>query len=283
MEAATPEAIYMNLSSPLFPLWGATLILVVVLPCSAFAGYLVGRSVYWAKRYDLSPPKSHPGETTLGATLALLGLLIAFMFGFALDWSNRRVVSVTEEAAALGTAFLRADYVAEPGRSELRGTILEYARTRAPAEGGPTGPNEIAEALRVSMAAQAKLWPATIRATGGDTSDPVKIFVAGGVTDMLDAHTRRIAALSEPIPIIVKLMIVGAAMGALFLVGNNSALRGRSLTWRTFVFAALLAIVILLILDVERPEEGLIRLNEDALRVAVAEMEASIAAETAAR
>ena len=283
MEAATPDAIYANLSTPVFPLWGIVLLLVVVLPCSAFAGYLFGRSLYRARRYDLSPPKSLPGETTLGATLALLGLMIAFVFGFAINWGDRRVVAVTEEAAALGTAFLRADYVAEPGRSELRGIIFEYARTRAPADGGPTSPNEVAETVRETMIAQAKLWPATIRATGGDTSDPVKIYVAGGVTDVLDAHTRRIAALSEPIPVVTKLMMLGAAMGALFLVGNNSALRGRTLTWRTFVFAALLAIVMLVILDIEQPHEGLIRLNEDALRVAIAEMEAAIAAETATR
>ena len=89
--------------------------------------------------------------------------------------------------------------------------------------------------------------------------------------------------MSEPIPVVAKLMMLGAAMGALFLLGNNSAMRGRGLTWRTFVFASMLALVMLVILDIEQPAEGLIRLNEDALRVAIADMQAAMAAETAAR
>jgi hypothetical protein len=283
MGVVTPNVIYTNLSTTLFPLWGIAAVLFVLLPASAFAGYIMGKHYYIARGYDVSSPKSLPGDTTLGATLAMLGLLIAFVFGFAINWGDKRTDGVTEEAAALGTAFLRAHYVAEPGRSELRGTILDYARTLVPGIVSPKRPDEIAETVRKTMAAQAKLWPATIKATGGDTSDPVKIFVAGGVTDVLDSHTRRIAALSEPIPIVIKLMMAGAAMGALFLVGNNSALRGRTLTWRTFMFAALLAVVMLVILDIEQPQEGWIRLNEDALMVAIAEMESAIAAEAADR
>jgi hypothetical protein len=52
--------------------------------------------------------------------LALLGLLLAFTYSFSLSRADMRKQAVINEANAIGTAFLRADLGAEPGRGELR-------------------------------------------------------------------------------------------------------------------------------------------------------------------
>ncbi len=101
--------------------------------------------------------------------------------------------------------------------------------------------------------------------------------MAGGITDVLDAHTRRIAAMSEPVPDVVKLMLLAAAAGAKFLVGNNAALKGRRLSWRTFFFAARLGFALHLISDIERPSVGMVGLNADALQATIAEMAVALA------
>ena len=279
MDATEIGELYTNLYVPLFPLWGFAVVLAVTLPSAALLGYLSGRRTYAAKGYGLNPPRSLPGETTVGAMLALLGLLIAFTFGFAINWGDARTRSVTEEAAALGTAFLRADYLAEPGRTELREVILEYAKTRLVEPHAITSEVEFRAVIAQSLEAQAELWPATLAATGGNTPPPIQAFVAGGITEVLDAHTRRVTAISAPIPAVVKVMMLGAAIGALFLAGNSAALRGRPLSWRTFVFATLVGVVMFVISDIEQPQNGLILLNTDALRVAIADMEAALAAE----
>jgi hypothetical protein len=265
MEATTSGAIYANLALPLLPLWGVALALVVVLPLSTLLGYLLGRSTYFKRGYDKSPPASLPGETSLPAILALLGLLLAFTYGFAINWAGERKIAVTDEAADLGTAFLRADFVAEPGRSELQEAILAYARTRYVPAGIVYSAAELNAVIQRTLTAQAKLWPAVLRATSGDTPPPIQVFVANGVTAVLDAHTRRIASESEPVPLVAKLLMLSAAAGALFLQGNNTALRGRALTWRTFVFAALLTAVMYVIHDIERPGHGMVLLNNDSL------------------
>ena len=69
------------------------------------------------------------------------------------------------EANAIGTAFLRADLVAEPGRSELRQHLLEYARTRVMSAEGVDDLQHLGELIGRSLEAQSKLWPATKRLT----------------------------------------------------------------------------------------------------------------------
>ena len=274
MEPKSVVDIYTNLAVPSLPLWGTAVGLAVSLPIAAYFGFLTGRRIYVSKAYALNPPSSLPGETTLGAMLALLGLLIAFTYGFVINWGDARVHAVTEEAAALGTAYLRADLLEDPGRTDLQDRIFAYALTRVSDDDLLATRETAREGLERTLAAQSTLWPATLASFTAETPAAVQTFVAGGITDVLDSHTRRAASISEPVPTIVRLMLGAAAVGAIFLVGNNAALKGRQLSWRTFFFAWLLGVVMYLISDIERPGAGMIRLNTDALRVAIADMEA---------
>jgi hypothetical protein len=127
-----------------------------------------------------------------------------------------------------------------------------------------------------TLSAQGALWPATQDALGDGTSDPIRAFVAASVTDVFDAHTRRIAAGAEQVPPTAKLMLFAATVVAIFAVGNRSALQGRPLTWRTFAFSSLLSLVTRVIIDLDASLEGAITLNNDTLAAASREMEAAM-------
>ncbi len=272
-----PEHIYSHLDVPFAPLWIVAVGLLTALPACSYLGYRAGRATYLARGYDHTPPKAIPGDTSRGAILGLLGLLLAFTFASALGWHNDRNDAITEEAAALSTAFLNADLVAEPGRSALQEALLDYARSRDFRNRTLRTEDGLEASIERTLDAQAALWPATLDAIGGETPPPIQVAVARAVTDVLDAHTRRVAAASETIPPVAELMLLFTAMGALALAGNNSALRGRPLTWRTFAFAILLAVVMLVILDMDRALDGFIRINTDAIKVTVAELEQAVA------
>jgi hypothetical protein len=115
-----------------------------------------------------------------------------------------------------------------------------------------------------------------MRAMGAATSDPIRTAVARSVTEMLDAHTRRIAAAAEQIPPPAKLMIFFVSVVAILILGNRSALQGRPLTWRPFVFAGVLSIVMIIIFDLDRTLEGTMQVNPDTLRVTIHEMETAL-------
>lgn len=221
------------------------------------------------------------GETTLSAILALLGLLLAFSFGNVLSFSQDRKTAVTNEAAALGTAFLRADYLAEPGRTQLKELLYEYSKTRVlPGNGVIDTFEKAQEYLHQTLQVQAKIWPLTLEATRAPTPPPIQAFVAGSVNEALDAHLLRMQALSNPVSEATQFMVLAAALTGLFLLGNRAGLLGRQLTWRTFVFSGFLFVVMMTITDTQRSGEGLVRLDDSTMRATILDMEIALAGQS---
>lgn len=181
------------------------------------------------------------------------------------------------EANALGTAFLRMDYLPEPARSELRHAIFAYAQTRLLPEGTGLVSQEAARAfIDRSLAAQANLRPLTVEATADPLPTPLATFVASSVNDVLDAHQVRMRSVTMPVVELTQNIVIVTALAALFLLGNRMGLAGRSLTWRTFLFCSLLFAVMMTIIDVQRVAQGLIRVDQSALKATLIDMERAL-------
>ncbi len=273
--------VYSEISLPFLNIVQIMVVLAVALPLAAISGFVMGRK---SRHRSLSKNEeigSFVGETTLGAILALLGLLLAFSFGNTLSISNEDKRIMIEEAAALGTAFGRADYLPDPGRTELQLAIYEYAQTRL-FEGfsAQSGLESVQTMLGISLEAQAKLWPLTLELTGDPLSPALKTFIAGSVNDVLDTHLRRTSTLSTPVSDLSQAMVLATALTALFLLGNRAGTLGRPLTWRTFVFSGFLFVVMMTITDIQRGEEGLVRMDDTALRATILEMNLALGGRT---
>jgi hypothetical protein len=106
----------MNFSlSNQLPVWIGGLVFFVVLLAALEVGYHVGvwQHDKWRDAEDGG------GNLVLTSVLALLGLLLAFTFADGVGHYKTRKQAVIAEANALGTALLRADMVADPGRTEV--------------------------------------------------------------------------------------------------------------------------------------------------------------------
>src|SRR5215813_6168641 len=64
------------------------------------------------------------------STAAVVAFLIGFAFSGAATRFTARVDVIVKEANALGTAYLRADTIAEPQRGELKAALKEYTTDR---------------------------------------------------------------------------------------------------------------------------------------------------------
>jgi hypothetical protein len=278
MELTSAASLYSQISIPALSMLGTILVLLMTLPLAAVFGFFAGsfrrkRLLAASKEVDMVV-----GETTLGAVLALLGLLLAFSFGNALNLSQERKSTLVKEATALSTVFLRADYLSEPGRTKLQNSILEYTRTRIlPGDGRINSLEDIQAFLDRTLQAQAKLWPMTLEFTADPIPVPIKIFVASAMNDALDAHLYRVETLSTPVSDVTQFMMCIAALIGLFLLGNRAGMVGRKLTWRTFVFSGFLIVVMSTIVDTQRGNEGLVRTNDTSLRVTIFDMESALA------
>jgi hypothetical protein len=277
MEASMTPEVYERITLPFLGLGTTALVLAILLPTFAILGFMTGRSNRTRKIASGEEVDLRAGEASLGAIMALLGLLLAFSFGSALSLLESRKTDIITEANALGTAFLRADYLSEPSRSELKAALYEYAQTRLiPDTGGIVSREDASAFIDRSLAAQERLWPLTVAATADPLPPATATFFAGAVNDVLDAHQMRMRSISVPVTELSQVIVVVTALAALFLLGNRAGIAGRMLTWRTYIFAGLLFVVMMTVLDVQRASQGFIRVDQTALRATLADMEATL-------
>lgn len=255
------------------PLWvSGTLILILLLLATEF-GFRLGLSI---RRSDEKAADTTRGDVTVGALLALLGLLLAFTYAFSLGRADLRKQAVVHEANAIGTAFLRADLAAEPGRTTLRKRLLEYTRTRLVTYEMANTQEELRQVVQRSLLAQAELWPATKTALQGDIPGPLQASIVSAINGVLDAHTVRLGAGLDKIPGIVLLLIVLVAAISLATAAHNAGLRGNMSRLRMDAFAFVLAALIVIIIDFDMPRHGFIQHSNESLATLIPDMEAAL-------
>src|SRR5262245_2611284 len=141
------------------------------LPAILAFAFLVGilLAIRLGRWYGHRVAASHDGDeaTTLGvldgALFGLLGLVIAFTFGGALTRFEARRELITQEANAIGTAYLRLDLLREPARSEARVLFRQYLAKRVGYHRSLEAPDE-ANALRTSYEGlQSEIWSKAVK------------------------------------------------------------------------------------------------------------------------
>ena len=131
------------------PTWVIGLLFIFVLLSALEFGYYVGRGLQDSWK-NANPTN---GQIILTSMFALLGLIIAFTYGAGVERFNARKQSVILETNAMRDAYLQADLVAEPGRTELKQALLDYARTRTLKQGGYRSQERFQELAQKSLQA----------------------------------------------------------------------------------------------------------------------------------
>jgi hypothetical protein len=199
--------------------------------------------------------------TTIGGLLGLLGLLLAFTFGMAGARFDARKTLVVEEANAIGTAWLRTDLVSEPHRAEARRALRAYVQARLDA----TTVGRRDAAIATSERLHEELWRATVAAARESPTPPVALFVAS-VNEVIDMHGRRLnAALRNPIPASIFAALYLVSLLVLAALGYARGLTDDRARAATVVLTVVLVVTMGLIMDLDRPYEGLLTVSQQAM------------------
>jgi drug/metabolite transporter (DMT)-like permease len=259
------------------PFWLFGSAIVVVLLLAMEAGAWNGRRLIRSSRAPRKDQKNARNDLEVGALLALMGLVLAFTYSFGLSRIDLRKQALVHEANAIGTAFLRADLLPEPGRSELRNRLLEYARTRIMSDEAARSLSLTRKAIAKSVEAHRELWPTTERALQDDVAGHVQILVVQAMNDVIDSHTIRMAVGFDRLsPSVFAYLVILGALSVAFAAQNAELQRAMSRT-RIGAFALALAALIFIIIDFDNSSRGLIRVSQDSLITVVADMEAALA------
>jgi len=124
----------------------------------------------------------------------------------------------------------------------------------------------LAKAIAETEELQVQLWSrANLLAENYARSNPVALFLQA-LNDTIDSHARRLVVQDDHVPPIVLAVLFLATIAAMGLVGYGCGLFGR----RHFVVTALLSIIVaavtLVILDLDRPRRGFMRVSKEAFQ-----------------
>jgi len=231
-------------------------ILLVVLLSVEF-GYRLGKY----RRSRREQEKEAPLGTMVGATLGLLAFILAFTFGLAAARFDARRQVLLDEANAIGTTYLRAGMLPERGE-EVRHLLRDYVAVRLEV----VQPGKLAEGIRRSENIQQQVWTeAETVAEKNPNSIIVGLFVQS-LNEMIDLHAKRMqAGLRSRIPGAIWLGLFAVAALSLVTMGYHAGLSGTRRSLAILAVAVTFSVVIELIADLDRPQEGILRVSQQAL------------------
>ncbi|HET7096867.1 MAG TPA: DUF4239 domain-containing protein [Casimicrobiaceae bacterium] len=228
-----------------------------IVVCLVFGRRLGHRAI--ARHGTAAMPSVGSLET---AVFALMGLLIAFTFSGALSRFDVRRAQVVDEVNAIGTAYYRIDLLPASAQPQLREAFRNYVDARIATYKSLPDVAASKRALARSQELQAQIWSLAVAATRMPESQPgTPILVMPALNQMFDLQAVRVAATQIHPPLIIFAMLVGLALASALLAGYQTA-GEKGYDWvHKIGFAGIVAFTIYVIIDIEYPRLGWVRLD----------------------
>ena len=222
------------------------------------AGFLLGR-----RSQKTTDDHSRSQIYTIqGAALGLLALLLGFTFAMAMSRYDTRKQLVLEESNAIGTTFLRAQLLPEPPRQEVSNLLRRYVEVRLDFYHAGVDKKLLREVKDKTERLHNRLWADGVVVGEKDPRAVMTGLFLQSLNEMIDLHATRITALENHVPEITLVLLYFVAIMATGLIGYGCGISGIRNFFVTIISSVLIAAVILVIIDLDRPSRGLIRVSQ---------------------
>jgi hypothetical protein len=240
-------------SAPLWIIFASTVAVIVL---SIYAGIFVSR----LSRKNTIIEDDIPVDTIVGSTLALLGFMLAFTFGFTASRFDSKRQLLLDEVNSIGTTFLRAGFLPESDCNEVRSLIRKYVDLRILLA---EHPEKIQSVIEQSTSLQDEMWKHAEAVAKTDLKNPeiVSLFMES-LNETIDIQTKRITVgLINRIPDIIWYAVLCLLIISMFEVGYL-IMKSKKSNWIVILALAIaFSLVILMVITFDR-SDGKIKLNQ---------------------
>ena len=217
------------------------------------------------RRSPLDDAAATQSATVQASVLGLLALLLGFAFAMAVSRFEARTQLVVDEANAIGTAVLRAQLLPDPQRQNAIRLLRTYVEIRLEfheASDRSAALDDVdARAERIRNA----LWTeARAVAERDNHAVTVGLFVAS-LNEMFDVASKQLAAVRNRVPIGIFAVLFFVAVIAVGLTGYGPGIAEARNLRVTLLVSLLIATVIVLIIDLDRPTSGIVKISPQSL------------------
>jgi hypothetical protein len=239
------------------PVWGVFLLFTVLTFGCFEGGFRLG--VWWQAREP--GEQEGPTDMLVGSLLGLMAFVLAITLGLATDRHDARRSLVVAEATALTTAYQRADYLPAAEAARLKALLRAYVPLRI-----VTDPAAVPANLVRSAELARQMWTIEVAAAqSGDNSDLIA-SLGEALNEIVAVGEQRVVAgvYARVPPTIMGLLLAGSAL-SLAMVGYSAGIKGRRSLLSAAVLILTLGAVTILVVDLDRPQEGFLTVSQQAL------------------
>jgi len=218
---------------------------------------------YQISKYAQSHYKGKIGTSQgpmVGGILAMLAFVLAFTFSMAASRFDDRKETVLNEANAINSAYLRADLIAQPHRTEVKRLLREYVDIRL------HGLKNMEVALTRSLELHELLWEqATLAAEKNPQA--LNLLLIQSINEVINIHRKRLTvAILDRIPDVIWLTLYAITAFAMVAVGSQVGLARTRRFNQVIPMVLAFSALITLIADLDRPAQlGLIKVSQEAM------------------
>lgn len=223
-------------------------------------GWRLGRQLTSQAKLD----NTASTDTFMAGIFGLLALLLAITFSGASDRFDKRRDFISKELSTIGTAYQSIDLLSAKSQTAVRNAFINYLDTRITIYQGKKEESEINRQFQVHDENGNLLWQAAVLGVK-ETPYPEKLVAAQilpEISNMFDASAnQRLAMKFHPPPIIWQALICLSLVGSL-VAGYSLGLQKKRDWFLTIVFIMMMTGTITIILNLEYPRLGFVRLDD---------------------
>jgi hypothetical protein len=252
----------------LIPIWLLLIGTILVMVAFIEFGFRLGKHAQaTAKKAQTSQVRA-----IMGAGLGLLAFMLAFTFSTAQSHFEMRVQSLAEEARIARNAYMQADLLVEPRRTQAKELLKEYVKLRSGnfKSDSSAVAEQVTSLLETSEQIQRQLWDLATHSDMHPSGKPGDVeendlFMAS-VLALTDIHFARVhSAIMNRIPFTIWMTLYLMAILSMIIMGYQAGLTDRRSPVATITLAIAFSAVIILITDLDRPIMSFFEINKQLL------------------
>jgi hypothetical protein len=224
-------------------------------------GWLVGRWQGRRLRVELLSLGKIAVSKFVDATLAVLGLLLAFTFSMALAKHDQRRLMVVTDSNAIGDFYTCASLLKEPVRTKLRMVIRDYTALRVDLAQRTSDPAVFEDALNQFDQMHNQMVELVSQALADGT--PIAVSLTNTLNGVTSSHAARLAAIKDRVPANIVVLLLLSAVIAAMLVGREQGANDEADLAGTVCFIILISFAIYVTLDLNQPDRGFITVSQE--------------------
>ena len=195
-----------------------------------------------------------------GAIAGLLALVLAFSFDMAANRFEARQAFVVRQANAIEKAFTRCSVLGPEDAAYCQDQLSSYLDLYIAYGAAPHEQEKIDGIVRQGDAIERALW-ARVVAVSRDRPTLTNTALLAAINEVMDTRGDRIASMRIVVPEEVTAVMLVLCVVWAGVAGYSYGLKRNRKQAAWIVFSVLVAVVIYVTLDFDRPRRGLLRLE----------------------